>query len=59
MGVRTEILKSFILERGQATKESLVSPPFTHLHPEGIRGVFKPTQITEILSFVEEIGKNP
>ena len=53
-----QILKSFIIERGQTTKENLISPPFTHLHPEGIRGIFKPLQITEILSFVEEIKKN-
>ena len=54
-----QILKSFMIERGQAIKESLVSPPFTHLHPEGIRGIFKPPQITEILSFVEKISENP
>ena len=54
-----QILKSFMVERGQATKENLVSPPFTNLHQEGIMGVFKPHQIKEILSFVEEIGENP
>ena len=54
-----QILKSFMIERGQAEKESLVSPPFTHLHPEGIRGVFKPPQIKEILSFIEKINNKP
>ena len=54
-----QVLKSFTIERGQATKENLVSPPFTHLHPEGIRGIFQPAQITEILSFVAKIGENP
>ena len=53
-----QILKSFMIERGKASKENLVSPPFTHLHPEGIRGIFKPTQVTEILSFVEGISEN-
>lgn len=53
-----QILKSFMIERGQATKENLVSPPFTHLHPEGIRGVFKAPQISEILSFVEKLSVN-
>ena len=43
-----QILKSFIIERGHTTKENLVFPPFIHLHPEGIRGIFKPPQITRI-----------
>ena len=54
-----QILKTFMIERGKATKENLVSLPFTNLHQEGIMGVFKPPQIQEILSFVEEISKNP
>ena len=53
-----QVLKTFTIERGQATKENLVSPPFTHLHPEGVRGIFKPAQITEILSFVKEISED-
>ena len=53
-----QVLKSFTIERGQATKENLVSPPFTHLHPEGVRGIFKPAQITEILSFMTTISEN-
>ena len=54
-----QILKTFMTERGQTTRETLVSPPFTHLHPDGIRGLFKSAQIEEILSFVGEISENP
>ena len=54
-----QVLKSFAIERGKATRENLVSPPFTHIHPEGIRGIFKPAQITEILSFMEKINDRP
>lgn len=54
-----QILKTFMIERGEVTKENLISPPFTNLHPEGIRGVFKQPQITEILSFIEKISENP
>ena len=46
-----------MIERGQATKENLASPPFTNLHHEGIMGIFNPQQITEILSFVEGINE--
>ena len=52
-----QILKTFVIERGQVTKENLSSPPFTNLHFEGIMGIFKPQQITEILSFVEGINE--
>lgn len=54
-----QILKTFMIERGQATRENLISPPFTNLHQEGIMGMFKPPQIQEILSFLGEISENP
>jgi len=37
-----QTLKTFILQTGKLAKEDLVAPPFTQLHPRGIRGVFKP-----------------
>lgn len=52
------ILKSFIIERGRASKENLISLPFTNLHPDGITGVFTPPQIDEILSFVTTLNNN-
>lgn len=52
-----QILKSFILERGGVLKENLVDRPFTNLHPSGIRGVFPPKQIDEIIEFCEQIGE--
>ncbi len=52
-----QILKTFILERGGVLKENLVDLPFTNLHPSGIRGVFQPKQIDEIIGFCEEIGE--
>lgn len=51
------ILKTFILERGQAQKRDLIEAPFTNLHPEGVRGVFKPTEIDEILGLMQKIGE--
>jgi len=50
-----QILKTFILEQGSVEKENLVDRPFTNLHPKGIRGLFSPTEIEEILDFSEKI----
>lgn len=46
-----QTLKTFILQTGKVEKQDLIDAPFTQLHPSGIRGVFKPAQIDEILEF--------
>lgn len=43
------LLKDFIIERDKVEKKDLIHAPFTVIHPQGIRGVFLPTQINEIL----------
>lgn len=43
------LLKGFILEREKVEKKDLISSPFTILHPQGIRGIFGPAEINEIL----------
>lgn len=50
-----EVLKNFIIDRGQVTKKDLVNAPFTQLHPKGILGVFPPNQIERVLSLTERI----
>lgn len=52
-----QILRTFVLERGKVQKPDLVNRPFTNLHPQGVRGLFDKRQITEIISFVEEMGE--
>jgi len=37
------------------TKKNLIESPFTLLHPEGIRGVFNPKEIEEILIFTDKL----
>ncbi|MBA7583515.1 hypothetical protein ES708_25460 [subsurface metagenome] len=49
-------LKTFVLQRGAVKKKDLISAPFTQLHPEGIRGVFKPKEIEEIIELTQEIA---
>jgi type I restriction enzyme R subunit len=44
-----DLLRSYILEKGKLQKKDLIHSPFTLLHPEGIRGVFGPKEIEEIL----------
>jgi type I restriction enzyme R subunit len=51
-----QILKTFVIEQGRVEKENLVAQPFTNLHPKGIRGLFTPNQISEILEFSDKIG---
>ena len=50
-----DLLRNFILEKGELQKRNLIESPFTLIHPQGIRGVFSPTEIEEILVFTEKL----
>jgi len=50
-----DILKKYILEKGNVEKKNLIESPFTMIHPEGIRGVFSPEEIKEILQLTNKI----
>ncbi len=50
-----DLLKGYILEKGDLTKKDLIQSPFTMLHPEGIRGVFNPKEIEEILRLAQRL----
>lgn len=50
------LLKNFIVEREKVEKKDLISAPFTVLHPQGIRGVFSPAEIYEILALTEKLA---
>ncbi len=47
------LLKNFIIEREKVEKRDLINAPFTVIHPQGIRGVFSPAEINEILQLTE------
>lgn len=51
-----EVLRTFVLEKGEINKRDLIYAPFTGVHPEGIRGVFSPKEIDEILEFAEKLN---
>lgn len=50
-----QTLRTFILQTGGVEKQSLIDAPFTRLHPQGIRGLFKPGEIEEILQFAGKL----
>ena len=50
-----QTLRTFILQTGKVDREHLIAPPFTQIHPAGIRGVFRPDEIEEILTFTRQL----
>ena len=50
------LLKYFIVEREKVEKKDLINAPFTVIHPQGIRGVFSPSEINEILQLTENLA---
>jgi type I restriction enzyme, R subunit len=50
-----DLLKEFVLEKGEVQKRNLIESPFTMIHPEGIRGIFNPGEINEILNLTERV----
>lgn len=50
------LLKNFIIEREKVEKKDLINVPFTVIHPQGIRGVFNPNEINEILQLAQTLA---
>ncbi|WP_319557973.1 DEAD/DEAH box helicase family protein [Thiomicrorhabdus sp.] len=50
------LLKNFIIEREKVEKKDLIKAPFTVIHPQGIRGVFSPSEINEILQLAQTLA---
>lgn len=50
------LIKDFIIERESISKRNLIESPFTRLHPDGIRGLFSPAEISEILALTEKFA---
>ncbi|MBD2802942.1 DEAD/DEAH box helicase family protein [Xenorhabdus sp. M] len=51
-----DLLKNFIVDRERVEKKDLINAPFTVIHPKGIRGVFSPAEINEILRLTERLA---
>jgi type I restriction enzyme R subunit len=50
-----DLLKNFVLDKGEVSKRNLIESPFTMLHPEGIRGIFNHKEIDEILNLTQQV----
>ncbi len=50
------LLKGFIIEREKVERRDLINAPFTVIHPQGIRGVFSPTEISDLLKLTEQLA---
>lgn len=50
-----DLLKNFVLEKGDVSKRNLIESPFTMIHPEGIRGIFNQKEIEEIISLTQQV----
>jgi type I restriction enzyme R subunit len=50
-----ELIKNYVLEKGEISKRNLIESPFTMIHPEGIRGIFNANEINEILSLTQKV----
>jgi len=50
-----DLLRNYILEKGELHKRNLIESPFTMIHPKGIRGIFNPSEIEDILLLTEKI----
>jgi type I restriction enzyme R subunit len=50
-----ELIKNYVLEKGEISKRNLIESPFTMIHPQGIRGIFNAREINEILSLAQKV----
>jgi type I restriction enzyme R subunit len=50
-----DILKKYLIEKQKIEKKNLIEAPFIHIHPEGIRGIFSPKEIEEILNLSQRV----
>ncbi|MBF0407446.1 MAG: DEAD/DEAH box helicase family protein [Candidatus Riflebacteria bacterium] len=50
------LLKDFTLKKEVVQKRDLIESPFTVLHPQGIRGLFTPAEINEIILLTQRLA---
>lgn len=50
------LLRDVLIERQKVEKRDLIAAPFTVIHPQGIRGVFTPAQIHDILHLTAQLA---
>ncbi len=51
-----DLLKKFLIDREKVTKKDLISAPFTTINPHGVRGVFSPAELEDILRLTAQLA---
>jgi type I restriction enzyme R subunit len=51
-----QLLRDYIVERGFVEKRDLIAAPFTIIHPKGVRGVFSPALLNDLLSLTAKFA---
>jgi type I restriction enzyme, R subunit len=51
-----QVLKSFLIEKGHVERKDLISSPFIKVSRDGIRGLFSPSQIEEIIKLADDLS---
>lgn len=50
------LMRDYIIERGNIEKRDLIQAPFTIIHPKGVRGIFSPAEIKELITLTEKFA---
>lgn len=50
------LMRDYIIVRGNIEKRDLIQAPFTIIHPKGVRGIFSPLEIKELLTLTEKFA---
>lgn len=50
------LIRGYLIDHGGIERRDLIQAPFTLLHPSGIRGIFSPLQINEILALTQRLA---
>lgn len=50
------LLRDYMIERGSIEKRNLIEAPFTVIDPKGIRGLFSPHEINQVVKLVEQLA---
>lgn len=51
-----QLLRTFLIEKGNVEKKDLIAAPFTRIHPNGILGVFEKNEIEKIIQIIKAIA---
>lgn len=51
-----DLLRDFILKRGNIERRHLIEAPFTVIHPRGVQGIFSPQEVQDIIQLAQQFA---